>query len=176
MRARASIAHSAPALLLLASAAVAQGDTTTVVVATSPFVSPTPSSVDIFTIQTSMPAEDPWACYEACLMPPCPSSCSVSGSMGLPLPPPVSESVVSVITDSFLSTVTGAMSIPAGETALSSGASQTPTPSTPSGGLRSTGSPTRSGTPQVTSSAAALDAKAPGMSLVAVVAGALALL
>jgi len=62
-------------LLLLASAAVAQ-DT----VATSPFVSPTPTTEEVFTIQTSAvstPVVDPWECYQACFQEPCPS-CTVS--------------------------------------------------------------------------------------------------
>lgn len=62
----ASISISIPALLLLASVAVAQEETPSV--ATSPLVSPTPSEEQIYTIQTT----DPWACYEDCIQPPCP--------------------------------------------------------------------------------------------------------
>ncbi|EDU46405.1 hypothetical protein PtrSN002B_000640 [Pyrenophora tritici-repentis] len=93
-------------LLLLASAAAAQD-----IVATSPFVSPTPTGEEAFTIQTSTPAAtpvDPWLCYQACLQEPCPSC--PSGSM-MSILPVSSESVVTAI-DPSLSTVTGIMSIP----------------------------------------------------------------
>lgn len=62
-------AISIPTLLLLASVAVAQEETPSV--ATSPFVSPTPESEAIFTIQTSADP-DPWSCYMDCVQPPCP--------------------------------------------------------------------------------------------------------
>jgi hypothetical protein len=62
-------AISIPTLLLLASVAVAQDETPSVV--TSPFVSPTPESEAIFTIQTSADP-DPWSCYMDCVQPPCP--------------------------------------------------------------------------------------------------------
>jgi hypothetical protein len=62
-------AVSIPTLLLLASVAVAQDETPSVV--TSPFVSPTPESEGIFTIQTSTDV-DPWSCYMDCVQPPCP--------------------------------------------------------------------------------------------------------
>jgi hypothetical protein len=64
---RASI--SIPALLLLASVAVAQDDTTTASVATS-----TDDGVLTIQTQTSV-SSDPWACYEQqCFMEPCPPS------------------------------------------------------------------------------------------------------
>ncbi|KAF2826440.1 hypothetical protein CC86DRAFT_370435 [Ophiobolus disseminans] len=73
------------ALLLLASAAVAQ---TTPSVVTFISISPTPASEQIFSIQTIIPGVySTTACYEACVMEPCPPcgvTSSVSGSMGIP--------------------------------------------------------------------------------------------
>ncbi|KAL6708351.1 hypothetical protein ACN47E_003275 [Coniothyrium glycines] len=87
--------------LVLASAAVAQQETPSVVTAIS--ITPTPASEEVFTIQTSVPG-------------------SVEGSMGIPPgETPISpiESIASIITDPLLSTVTGIMSIPPGETPIS---------------------------------------------------------
>jgi hypothetical protein len=66
-------AISIPTLLLLASVAVAQDDTPSV--ATSPFVSPTPESEALYTIQTQTATGDvdPWSCYMECVQPPCPA-------------------------------------------------------------------------------------------------------
>lgn len=66
-------AISIPTLLLLASVAVAQDDTPSV--ATSPFVSPTPESEALYTIQTQTATDDvdPWSCYMECVQPPCPA-------------------------------------------------------------------------------------------------------
>ncbi|KAH7554860.1 hypothetical protein BM1_07521 [Bipolaris maydis] len=174
MLAPASISAST-VLLLLASAAAAQDASTT-----SPAASPTPTSEGVFTIQTSVPAEDPWACFEECFMEPCPPSpCSSTPNASLgtpvPLPRPISESIASIITDPSLSTVTGFMSIPAGETPISTGASQTSTPAS-SSQTGSTGSPTSSGAPAATGNAVALNANAHLAPLAAAVAGAFALI
>jgi hypothetical protein len=196
-----------PTLLLLASAAVAQEETPSVV--TSIAISPTPTTEEVFTIQTSTPsASDPWACYVDCLMPPCttPASCmqrrvsiliavmltpiGLTGS--LTSVPPVSDTVVSVITDPSLSTVTGimsippletpvstgVMSIPAGETPISTGSLDTPAPSTTtmSSSSNLTASATSSGPAEQTTNAAASVVKRDGVPLMIVIAGALALL
>ena len=74
MRASISSSVAIPTLLLLASAAVAQDASTSVSVVTSPFVSPSPTDEQVYTIQTDTTAvaSDPWACYQDCFMPPCP--------------------------------------------------------------------------------------------------------
>ncbi|EMD59337.1 hypothetical protein COCSADRAFT_30796 [Bipolaris sorokiniana ND90Pr] len=183
-------------LLLLASVAVAQDASTT-----SPSASPTPTSEGVFTIQTSVPAEDPWACFEECFMEPCPpsplcmhvyqyhaltrpGSSTPNASFGtpVPFPQPISESIASIITDPSLSTVTGVMSIPAGETPISTGASETSTggSSSQTGSSSSqtgnTRSPTSSGLPAATGNAVALNANAYLAPLAAAVAGAFALI
>lgn len=106
------------------------------------------------------------------------------------MPTPISESIATAITDPGLSTVSGTMSIPTGETpastesitsiptgetpTISSGAVSTPLAS--SSDMTMTGSPTGSELPQVTTNAAALNAKADGVPFVAAIAGALAFL
>ncbi|KAL7777218.1 hypothetical protein CFE70_007641 [Pyrenophora teres f. teres 0-1] len=171
-------------LLLLASAAAAQ-DT----VATSPFVSPTPTTEEVFTIQTSAPATtsaaDPWATMS---IPPVsesvvtaidPSLSTVTGNMSIP--PLKTGSIVSIITDPSLSTVTGIMSIPPLETPESSGglmsipAGETPI-STDSPTTASSGSATRSAPAQVTTNAAVFMTKDAGIPCMVAFAGALALL
>ncbi|CAE7195746.1 hypothetical protein P3342_009951 [Pyrenophora teres f. teres] len=188
-------------MLLLASAAAAQ-DT----VATSPFVSPTPTTEEVFTIQTSAPATtsaaDPWACYQACFQEPCPS-CPSGSTMSIPpvsesvvtaidpslstvtgnmsIPPLKTGSIVSIITDPSLSTVTGIMSIPPLETPESSGGLMSipagETPiSTDSPTTASSGSATRSAPAQVTTNAAVFMTKDAGIPCMVAFAGALALL
>ncbi|KAI4958595.1 hypothetical protein J4E86_004199 [Alternaria arbusti] len=193
-------AISIPTLLLLASVAVAQDDTPTV--ATSPFVSPTPESEALYTIQTQTATDDvdPWSCYMECVQPPCPAC---TGSMMSVPPvsmpsvtdvsviPPVSmptvtdvsippQSGISVVTTPVpMPTVTdvsippqdstGAMSIPEGETPISSGAVDTPSSS-----LGSAASATSSGLPEQTENAAA--ARGRDMPVVVAIAGALAFL
>ncbi|EUC38560.1 hypothetical protein COCVIDRAFT_95334 [Bipolaris victoriae FI3] len=173
-------------LLLLASVAVAQDAPTT----PSPSLGPSPTSEGVFTIQTSVPADDPWACYEECFMEPCPPSpCSSTpnASLGtpIPLPRPISESIASIITDPSLSTVTGVMTIPAGETPetpISTGASETSTGASSSrtgsssSQTGSTRSPASSAPPAATGNAVALNANAHLAPLAAAVAGAFALI
>ncbi|KAG9195531.1 hypothetical protein G6011_00652 [Alternaria panax] len=188
-------AISIPTLLLLASVAAAQDETPSV--ATSPFVSPTPESEAIFTIQTSADV-DPWSCYMNCVQPPCPpctgSMVSVPpvteetesvGSVG-PVPMPSATDVsIPPVTDSVVTTPvplpspidvsippqesSGVMSIPAGETPLSTGSLDTPA-TTPSS------SATGSSLPEQTTNAAAPLALGHDLPIVIAIAGALALL
>ncbi|KAL1795842.1 hypothetical protein ACET3X_006066 [Alternaria dauci] len=186
-------AISIPTLLLLASVAVAQEESPSV--ATSPFVSPTPESEAIFTIQTSVEADpDPWSCYMDCVQPPCPpctgSTISIppvteteSVSSVTPVPMPIATDVsVPSVTEPVVTTPvpmpsatdvsippqepSGVMSIPAGETPLT----------TPSSSDSSDASATSSSLPEQTTNAAALLAMGHEFPIVAAVAGALAFL
>lgn len=56
-------------MLLVAGAAIAQTDTSSVVTFIS--LTPTPTTEQMFTIQTINPGYGTTACYENCIMPPC---------------------------------------------------------------------------------------------------------
>ncbi|KAH8716935.1 hypothetical protein GQ44DRAFT_394918 [Phaeosphaeriaceae sp. PMI808] len=85
------------ALMLTASAVVAQVSAPSVVTFIS--ISPVPTTEGVFTIQTSVPAFPTTACFEVCIMQPCPP-CSrqvtSEGSMGIPPgETPIASSLIS---------------------------------------------------------------------------------
>ncbi|KAH7089922.1 hypothetical protein FB567DRAFT_314842 [Paraphoma chrysanthemicola] len=129
-----------PALLLLASAVKVHGQTPSVVTFIS--ISPTPTTEEVFTIQTSVPGMSSTPCYEVCVMEPCyPCGQTLSeGSMGIPPgETPIPSSLLSIITDPLLSTTP----------LLTTPLPTTPLPTTPAASSRPSASSSANGTVSV---------------------------
>ncbi|KAH7073515.1 hypothetical protein BKA63DRAFT_34496 [Paraphoma chrysanthemicola] len=142
-----------PALLLLASAVKVHGQTPSVVTFIS--ISPTPTTEEVFTIQTSVPGLSSTPCYEVCVMEPCyPCGQTLSeGSMGIPPgETPIPSSLLSIITDPLLSTTPlpttplPTTPLPTSPLLTTPAASSRPSASSSANGTVSVPTPSRSGT------------------------------